>query len=508
MRAREPLTGLIVKMPAPAQVEIAAHAGFDFVVLDTEHGPGGGIDLDHHIRAADSLSIPTLVRVPSTEAAPISAALDSGAVGVVVPHVADPGAARAAAAAARYPPTGERGLALSTRAGRYGAAALADHLRRAEQETCVVVQVEDRQALLCLSEILSMEGVDCALIGMNDLAMSLGHPGDGSHHEVAAAVDKVLAAAAAADVPLMAVAASAEDADRWRRRGVPMILFVASQLELSAFREAVSHSRGNAPGASQPATMRSHRQPLLLVPGMLCDAVLWEGVIQRLETSCSPRVARIDLDDSIEGMAESILATAPQQFALAGHSLGGIVCLEIMRRAPQRVTRLALLNTSARSATESQLEEWSELAELLDRGDFDLVTARQADNALAAGRRSEPALRKLVDEMGRSVGEAGLRRQLAAQRDRPDSRPVLPGISCPTVVIAGADDAVSPVALQEEIAGSVPGARLVVVAGCGHMSPIEQPERVADCLSSWLSSDASEAREASTESLGAPGRHG
>ena len=133
-----------------------------------------------------------------------------------------------------------------------------------------------------------------------------------------------------------------------------------------------------------------------------------------------------------------------------------------------------------------------------ERADFDEVAARQADSVLPPDRRSEPALRSLVDQMAHGVGVAGLRRQLVAQRDRPDSRPVLPAISCPTVVIAGSGDTVSPIALQEEIAGSIPGAHLVVIDGCGHMAPVERPELVADCLNSWLSSDASESPEPAT----------
>src|SRR5690348_10268232 len=122
LAAGEPLTGLIVKMPAPAQVEAAGHAGFDFVLLDTEHGPGDGLALEEHLRAA---AIPVLVRVRSPDA--ILGALDAGAAGVVVPHVLDPAGAEAAVAAAHYPPRGRRGIALSTRAGGYGTVSLDEH---------------------------------------------------------------------------------------------------------------------------------------------------------------------------------------------------------------------------------------------------------------------------------------------------------------------------------------------------------------------------------------------
>src|SRR4051794_32592091 len=174
-------------MPAAAPVEIAGHTRFGFVVLDTEHGPTEG--LHEHLRAA---AIPALVRVPLVEG--ILAALDAGATGVVVPHVLDAAGAEAAVAAAHYPPRGRRGFATSTRAGRYGAVPRDEHLRRAAEQTCVIVQIEDAEAVAVADAILAVPGVSGVLIGAADLAVSLVRAPD-------AEVDAVFAAAGRAAVP-------------------------------------------------------------------------------------------------------------------------------------------------------------------------------------------------------------------------------------------------------------------------------------------------------------------
>ena len=237
----EALTGLIAKMPCAAQVESAGHAGFDFIVLDTEHGPGGGFALEEHLRAS---AIPALVRVPGPDA--ILAALDAGATGIVVPHVLDAAGAEAVVAAAHYPPRGRRGIALSTRAGRYGAVSLDDHLRRAAEETCVIVQIEDREALEHADAILAVPGVTGVLIGAADLALSLGRP---PQAQLDAAIDGVIAAAGRAGVAAMTVVSAAAE------RRTPIVLFVATNLIHDAFAGAVAGTRPTGP------------ETLVLLPG-------------------------------------------------------------------------------------------------------------------------------------------------------------------------------------------------------------------------------------------------
>ncbi|MDQ6794171.1 MAG: aldolase/citrate lyase family protein [Chloroflexota bacterium] len=477
LRSGVPLTGLLAKMPCAAQVEAAGHSGFDIVVLDTEHGPAGNFELEHHLRAADAAGIPALVRVPGHEASSILAALDAGASGIIAPHVLDGSGARAVVAAAHYPPRGRRGLALSTRAGRYGAVALTEHLIRAAAETIVVVQIEDAEAVDAAAEILATDGVDAVLIGSNDLAMSLGHPGASSHPEVVRAIDRVVGEAAGAGIAVAVVVGSAAEARTWRARGAGMVLFVATQLVHTAFVTAAREGRATATAVGP--------EPLLLLPGTIADADLWTDVMAKLADAASPRIARIDLDDSIADMAESVLAAAPGRFALAGHSMGAIVCLEIMRRAPERVTRLALLNASARPADDASLEAWAGMLKRVEDGGFGELVQDFAKENLPAAEAGD-VMRGRVEAMARRVGREGLLRQLAAQRSRPDSRPSLGSIACRTLVIAGSDDRICPSDLQEEIASAIPGARLELIESCGHMAPLERPDEVAALLRRWL----------------------
>jgi 4-hydroxy-2-oxoheptanedioate aldolase len=476
----EPLTALFAKMPCTGELESAGLAGFDLAVLDTEHGPGGGLELEHHLRAADVAGLPALVRVPSAEPGAILAALDAGAAGIVVPHVLDAAGAEAAVAAAHYPPRGRRGFALSTRAGRYGSADWLEHVDRAGRETVVVVQIEDTEAVDRAAEIVAVPGVSGVLIGAADLSMSLGRPGSPPHAEVEAAIDRVLAAAAAADTPALAVAASPRDARAWRGRGVAVTAFVATSLIHAAFRQAVA----GATHATDPE--RTGRQPLVLLAGMLGDATLWDDVAPALAGAAVPRFGRIDLDDSVPAMAATVLATAPERFALAGHSLGAIVALEVVRQAPGRVTRLALLNASARRPSEMQLAMWAGMRERTENGGFAALVGDFVQANLPESRRTDATLVRRVEQMAHSVGPRGLLRQLSAQATRPDNRPLLEQVAVPTLVLTGALDAVCPSELQEELVRGLPDARHVTVDGAGHMAALEDPPAVAQALRAWL----------------------
>ena len=225
-------------------------------------------------------------------------------------------------------------------------------------------------------------------------------------------------------------------------------------------------------------------ETLVLLPGMLADGRVFDGIITALPANVSCLPVRIDLDDSVHEMAESVLAVAPHRFALAGHSLGGIVALEIWRCAPKRVTRLALLNTSARPPSDAQLSAWTELHNRTEAGEFSAVIEEQAEvNVGSSGGRELVAQ---CIEMAAKVGPDGFVRQLRAQTSRTDSRPSLAGITVPTVVISGCDDAVCPPDLQRELAAGIPGACHVTVEGAGHMISLEHPGEVAAHLAAWL----------------------
>ena len=472
LRAGERLRLLFVKMPCPAEIELAGAAGFDGVIVDTEHGTADG--LEHHLRAADAAGIPALVRVPAADPGPILRALDAGAAGIVVAHATDTGVAEAAVAAAHYPPRGRRGLALTTRAGRYGTTSLGEHLERAAEETLVVVQIEDAEAVPRSDEILAVDGVDAVLIGVTDLSASLGHPTDAEHPAVTGAVSTITAAAAARGVPVAMVAGSGGVDNR-----AQLAVFVSTLLIRDAFRSAAAPlGSGGHPGVVP--------EPLVLLPGMLGTADLWDEVAPALSELVPLRFGRIDFDSSIEEMAASVLAASPERFALAGHSLGAVVALSVVRRAPQRVTRLALLNSSAQAPTSEQLAAWDELERQALEDSFAKLASGFARANLAEQRRGDEALHKRIEAMALATGPRALLRQLAAQRTRTDSLADLVTIDCPTLVLSGAEDAVSPPDRQQELAAAIPGAQLELLEGVGHLSPLEAPEAVAAALVGWI----------------------
>jgi 2-keto-3-deoxy-L-rhamnonate aldolase RhmA/pimeloyl-ACP methyl ester carboxylesterase len=478
LRERAPLTALLVKMPCAAQIESAGLAGFDFVVVDIEHGPASGLELEHHMRAAQAAELPALVRVPSADPAEVLAALDAGATGVVVPHVLDAAGAEAAVVAAHYPPRGRRGVATSTRAGGYGAVGLRDHLRRAREETCVIVQIEDADAVPRADEIVAVPDVSAVLIGATDLSVSLGRADAPSHSEVDAAITEILAAAGRAQAAVVAVAGDAEQAARWRARGASVIARVSTTIIQAAFLQAAYESAGRSRTGS--------REPLVLLPGMLETGELWADVAPALAERTATRLGRIDLDDSVAEMAESVLAASPEAFAIAGHSLGGIVALEVTRRAPERVTRLALLNASARPPSEAQLEAWAALGERTDAGRFAVLAYDFALANVPPERRNDEGLVSRIESMALAVGPEALSRQLTAQRTRPDLRPTLPRVSVSTLVLTGAKDEICPPVAQEELVAGIPGAEHVTVETAGHMAPLEAPSAVVEHLLRWL----------------------
>jgi 4-hydroxy-2-oxoheptanedioate aldolase len=484
LAARTAVAGLFVKPPAPAQVEAARHAGLDFVVLDGEHGAASGVELEHHLRAADAVGLPALVRVPAPDRPEaVQHALDGGAAGVVVPHVRDAAAARAAVAAARYPPLGARGIATTTRAGGHGAVGVGAHLARSAAETVVVVQIEDAEAVGRAAEILAVEGVGAVLIGVADLALSLGAPGEPAAAPVVAAVDAILAAAAAADVPVMVVASDAADAARWRARGATAVAFVGASLLLGAQRAvapAAHVGQGHQLGAAE----------LVFLPGMGCDGDLWGDVAAALGSERrAVRPGRVDLAEDVATAADALLAAvdAPR-LLLAGHSFGAIVALEAQRRAPERVAGLVLADASARGASEAQRAAWDALGRELDERPLaavarDLAAANLDGSAAAA---DDPALAARAAAQTVRLGADALRRQLAAQRTRPESRDRLGAVGVPTLVITGARDVVCPPALQQELAAGLPHARHVVLDDAAHLAPLERPAAVAAAIDAFI----------------------
>ena len=229
-----------------------------------------------------------------------------------------------------------------------------------------------------------------------------------------------------------------------------------------------------------------HMTPIVLVPGLLCSAEVFAPQVTALWPHGQVTVASTLEGDSIAQMAAAIVAAAPARFALAGISMGGYISLEIMRQAPERVAKLALLDTSARPDTPEQVARRRTLLARAESDGFETVAVKALTALLHPDRQSDPALRDVNLRMARTLGLSGLTRQTEAIIGRGDSRPFLAEISIPTLVLVGDHDAVTPPDQAAELAAAIRGAKLVVVPDCGHASTLEQPDAVNRALLDWL----------------------
>jgi pimeloyl-ACP methyl ester carboxylesterase len=229
--------------------------------------------------------------------------------------------------------------------------------------------------------------------------------------------------------------------------------------------------------------------PLLLVPGLTCSARLFAPQIPILWRHGPVMVADHRQDDTIDGVARRILDDAPPRFALAGLSMGGYIALAMMRLAPERVTRLALLDTSARADTPEQTAARRAQIAMTEAGRFAEIPEMAMPRYVHPNRQNDIDVTTTVRRMAEETGPEAFIRQLKAIMSRPDSRPMLPAIRCPTLVLVGADDVATPPELSREIAAGIAGASLVVVPDCAHLSTLEQPEAVNAALVEWLTGD-------------------
>ncbi len=227
------------------------------------------------------------------------------------------------------------------------------------------------------------------------------------------------------------------------------------------------------------------RQDLILLPGLICDARLFAPQVEALADVAVAFVPHLDAP-SVGEMAEAVLGAAPKTFALAGLSMGGYVAFEILRRAPERVTRLALISTTARPDAPEQSAMRRELIELAKTDRYAQVMPRLLPKLVSAGRRNDADLKRVVVEMAEAVGAKAFIRQQTAIIARPDSRPDLARIAAPTAVICGDADELTPRDRHEEIAAAIPGAALSVVPGSGHLATLEAPDALSALLRSWL----------------------
>lgn len=226
---------------------------------------------------------------------------------------------------------------------------------------------------------------------------------------------------------------------------------------------------------------------VVLLPGMMCDAELWTAQLERLGADYDVSVGDITGADSIAAIAEQVLETAPPSFALAGLSMGGIVALEMWRRAPERIERLALLDTNYRSDSPERQQLRDRQVNDVNAGAIEQVLRDELKpNYLARCHQSNLTLLDQVLAMGMALGAEVFTRQSLALRNRPDSANTLPTINCPTLVLCGAEDRLCTPELHRDMAVRIPGASLQVIADCGHLSTMEQPDRVNEALLRWL----------------------
>jgi pimeloyl-ACP methyl ester carboxylesterase len=226
--------------------------------------------------------------------------------------------------------------------------------------------------------------------------------------------------------------------------------------------------------------------PTLLVPGLTSTPRLYEPQIPALWQFGPVMVADQRRDDSIAAIARRILEQAPARFSLVGLSMGGYIAFELLRQAPARVARLALLDTSARPDAPVQSARRREMIELARTGRFGEIADLSYPLLVHPDHLDDQPLRELVRSMALDTGAEAYIRQQTAIIHRCDSRPHLAAIACPTLVLVGDADQLTPPALAQEIAAGIASAQLTVVPGSGHLSTLEQPQRVTAALVEWL----------------------
>ena len=226
--------------------------------------------------------------------------------------------------------------------------------------------------------------------------------------------------------------------------------------------------------------------PLVLVPGLLCSARLYAAQVAALWPFGQVAVADHRRDTDMAAIAARILADAPPRFALAGLSMGGYIAFAMMRLAPERIVKLALLDTSARPDTPEQKINRDNSIATAEAGKLNDIVETLIPRFLHRNHLNDEALKKTIRTMAAETGAEAFVRQTKAIKSRQDSRPLLAEIRCPTLVLVGDGDELTPPELAKEIAGGISGAKLAVIPDCGHLSTLEKPDAVNSALANWL----------------------
>ena len=232
--------------------------------------------------------------------------------------------------------------------------------------------------------------------------------------------------------------------------------------------------------------MTASPEPIVFVPGLLCTGDLFAAQIDAFGGSRSCLVADHTTADNLPGIARSILASAPPNFALAGLSMGGYIAFEMLRQAPDRITRLALLDSNARNDRPDQVKTRHVLIGAARSIGVRSVQAMLLRLLIHKDRVDDRELTSRVLLMADGIGVNAFIRQQLAILGRPDNRPFLDQIRCPTVIVVGEQDALTPVKVAEEMHAGIKGSRLEVIPACGHLATMEAPDKVNAILRQWL----------------------
>jgi pimeloyl-ACP methyl ester carboxylesterase len=224
----------------------------------------------------------------------------------------------------------------------------------------------------------------------------------------------------------------------------------------------------------------------ILVPPLLCSSRVYEPILDTVWSHGSVTIADTLHDNTIAGMAARLLRNAPDRFALLGTSMGGYVALEVMRQAPERVTGLALVSTSAEADSDEQLAARTRQSQFVEQGHFDELVDAAFPGVVAEQNESDPDLLRAWRSMATTVGPRRFLRQQSAVMARADSRDLLARIACPTFVVHGAEDRLIPVEAGQRIAAAIPSATFCLVAKAGHFLFFERPDEAAAVVDEFL----------------------
>jgi len=227
-------------------------------------------------------------------------------------------------------------------------------------------------------------------------------------------------------------------------------------------------------------------EPLVFLPGLMCDARLFGPQIAALSAQHSVTVGCLTADDTVEAMARRVLSDAPAEFALAGLSMGGIVAMEVVRQAPDRVTRLALLDTNPLSETPNIAAMREPQIVAAKTGKLESVMREEMKPNYLAPGPNQAAVLELVMDMAMHLGPEVFVRQSRALQKRPDQQATLRKLKIPTLVLCGEHDALCPVRRHTFMAELIRTAKLVILEDAGHLPTLEQPDQTTAALQAWL----------------------